>query len=137
MEHSLHHKIKVERAMAPITTTSATTSNGVIVDTAGHESCEFVVLTGTVAASAAATFTIQESDASNLAGATTVSAEETLGSITLTATSDDGEFRMGSIGKKRYQRISMITTHAASTEIEGAVCILGHPKNAPVAEQSG
>jgi len=135
-----HSNITAVRAMAPATVTSATDTDGIVVDTLGYESCEFIVMCGTIAAGGVATFRIEESDVNTFGGEETVvgavNAEELLGSISIDASSDDKPLRIGSAGKKRYQRLTMVTTTANSVEIENAVAILGHPENCPTAEQS-
>lgn len=135
MEHSLHHKVKAVSAMDSNTINSATTTDGNAIDTLGYESLEYIVQTGTVTTAGTVSVLLEESDTS-FTGETTVPAEENLGgaNVVIVAADDDKVFRCGSIGKKRYQRIAIVTA-GTNNFIVAIVGVLGHPKNAAVAEQ--
>lgn len=133
MEFDLYSNIETRNALTRTVSTSVQVLNGVTVDTKGYESVVFSLNTETVAAGGAATAKIQESDDDSVW--TDVSTDETLGSITIDDTDDAKWFRIGSISKKRYQRLVVTTTNAASTIVQ-ATAILGNPKVGPVAAQS-
>ena len=78
---------------------------------------------------------LEESDDSGMAGATAVLADETLGALTgFIVTDDDSTKRVGSIGKKRYQRLTLEGTATSVIDFVSAIAVLGNPKTAPVAQ---
>jgi hypothetical protein len=114
----------------PQTISSDTTTNGIIIDTAGYESLEFVIQTATITLGTI-TPVIQESDDSGLADPVTVTDASgfllgTLADATFAATDDNKTKRIGYAGKKRYVRLSVVTASSANLVV-GAVAILGAP----------
>ena len=79
---------------------------------------------------------LEEGDDSGLSDAAVVSVDETLGALTgVVATEEQSTKRVGSIGKKRYQRISIVSTGVTTgVDHATAIAVLGHPKTAPVAQ---
>jgi hypothetical protein len=79
----------------------------------------------------------EEGDDAALADAAAVPADETLGALTgFVAADDDAIKRIGSIGKKRYQRLSIVSTGVTTgVDFMGATAVLGHAKSGPVSEQ--
>lgn len=133
MNRDLHNNILAAVALATATINSNTTTSGLIIDTAGYESLEFIVLSGTITDGAYA-LNILESDDSGMSGATSVPAADVLGDLTGFALADDNVVkRIGSIGKKRYQQLQIISTAVTTGGSFGAVAVQGHPKHAPVA----
>jgi len=136
MEYDLHNNIKTSLALAVQDITTNTTTVGAIIDTKDFESLEFSVTSGTLTDGAYA-FVLEEGDASNLSDAAAVSTDETLGSLTgFVAADDDTVKRVGSIGKKRYQRLSIVSTGTTSggTNFTGTA-IQGNAKTMPVPNQ--
>ena len=134
MEHDLHNRIDDLVAMTSQTIASDTTTVGEIIDSKGFESLEFIAQSGTITDGAYA-FLLEESDDSGMSGATVVSADETLGSLTGFADSDDdATIRVGSIGKKRFQRLSLVSTGTSSGGVFSAIAVLGHAHTNPVAQ---
>lgn len=134
MEHSLHHKVSIINAATH--GTNATGIDGTVIDSAGFESLEYVIQVGTILGTASLAVVLEESDEVTFGGEeTAVSADDTLGALpTIGASQASGSvLRVGTIGKKRYQRITIVGT--VSTGTYGAIGILGHPKNAATAEQ--
>jgi len=131
----MHHRVKQAVALQLAAISSNTTTVGEIIDTQGFESLEFIVQVGTITDGAYALL-LEESDASNMSGATAVTAEETLGVLTgFVAADDDTAKRVGTIGKKRFQRLSIVTTGVTTgVDFIGAVAVQGHPFTAPTAE---
>ncbi len=106
-----------------------------IVDRLGYGSVTFVLLTGTLA-DADATFAVlvEHGDAANLSDAVAVPDGLLVGTEALAGFTfaDDGKARkVGYVGGKRYQRLTITPTGNASAANLGAVAILGHPVNAP------
>ena len=135
MERDLHSNVDDRLAFGPAAISTDTTTAGDIIDTLGYESLEFIVAMGTITDGAYA-FLLHEGDAANLSDAALVSADETLGALTgFALTDDDSTLRVGSIGKKRYQRLSIVSTATTTgVNMAAAVAVLGHPKVAPVAQ---
>lgn len=135
MEYDLHNNVNVVAVLAPVAIATNTTTNGVIIDTAEYGSLEYIVSAGVLTDGAYA-FTIQESDDSGMSGATNVAADDLLGALASLAATDDGKIqRVGIIGKKRYQRIAVVSTGTTSGGLVGIVAVQGTPKRAPVADQ--
>jgi len=134
-EYDLHRNVKDEVALNSQDITTDTTTNGNVIDTVGFESIEFVVQSGTITDGAYA-FLLEEDDVVGFGSATAVPADETLGVLTgFVAADDDSSLRVGSIGKKRFQRLSIVSTSTTTGGTKfSSVAILGHPKSAPTAE---
>lgn len=135
MEKDLHSNIDDRVAMDPQAISTNTTTVGNIIDTVGYESLEFLITMGTITDGAYALL-LEEGDDSGLSDAAAVPAAETLGALTGFAdTDDDSVKRVGSIGKKRYQRLSIVSTGVTTgVNMAQAVAVLGDPKRAPVAQ---
>ena len=135
MERDLHSNVNGLIALAAAAINSNTTTVGEIIDSLGFEALEFFVSMATITDGVYALL-LEEGDDSGLADATAVSADETLGVLTgFVAADDDSVKRVGSIGKKRYQRLSVVSTGVTTgVSIASALAVLGHPKTAPVAE---
>lgn len=136
MEYDLHSNIQTALALAVQAITTDTTTAGAIIDTAGFESLEYTVTSGTLTDGAYA-FKLEEGDDSGLSDAADVPAAEILGSLTGFALADDDTVkRVGSIGKKRYQRLSIVSTATTTGGTNfHATAIQGNPIRGPVAEQ--
>lgn len=127
----LHNNVDERIALNFQTINSDTTTNGVIIDTQGFESVEFVVPTGTVSAGDV-TPALQEGDDSGLSDAATVSSDNTIGSL-VTLDAANGITRVGYVGKKRYVRLNAVTDNSANLQV-GGIVILSNPHSAPVAQ---
>lgn len=129
----MHHNVKTEVALASATLTA--TATGEIVDTSGYESLEFTVQFGTIT-DGTYELTVEQGDEADMSDAAAVPVENLLtdGVAVVPADSDSCK-RIGSIGKKRYQRL-VITVGGATTGAAGvaAQAILGTPKSAPTPE---
>lgn len=135
MHQDLHSNIKVENVIPPEALTANT--NSAVIDTAGFESLEYIIHVGAAMAGGGFTVTLAQGEESDLSDATDVPAEETLGDLPVIETGDtDKVFRVGVVGKKRYQAVSLIETGAITGGVVGVTAVLGHPRHAPVADQS-
>lgn len=136
MQQEQHHNVKSVLGLAVQGITTNTTTVGAIIDTAGFESIEWAILSGTITDGAYA-LVLEEGDDSGLSDAAAVSADETLGALTgFVAADDDTVKRIGSIGKKRYQRLSIVSTGVTTGGTNFvSLATLGHPHHAPVDEQ--
>ncbi len=135
MEYDLHSNVDDRMALNPAAITTNTTTVGNIIDSLNFESLEFIVSMGTITDGAYALL-LEEGDDSGLSDATAVSDDETLGALTgFVAADDDSTLRVGSIGKKRYQRLSLVSTGVTTgVDAAQATAVLGHPLSAPVAQ---
>lgn len=133
MERDLHNNIDSRVAVVEQAIVADATVVGEIIDTVGFESLEYIIQVGTITTGNLA-LVIEESDDSGMAGATAVPAAETLGALTgFIVTSDDEVRRIGSVGKKRYQRLTLEGTDTSVIDFVSAVAVLGHPRRGPVA----
>lgn len=133
MEYDQHNNVNAAVALDITAIGSNTTTVGNIIDTLGYESIEFVALSGTLTDGAYA-FKIEDGDDSALADAADVDSALILGDLTgFAATDDDAVKRVGTIAKKRYVRLSIVSTGVTTGGTIGAVAVQGHPKRGPVA----
>ena len=137
MLRDLHHNIDVRRVISPVSDADNTALVGQIIDIQGFGSLEYLINTGSLG-DADATFTalLEESDASDMTGATAVADSDLLGTELLAGFQfdDDNEVRkLGYIGSKRYTRLTITPAGNASAALIGAVAVLGHPAIRPVA----
>jgi hypothetical protein len=136
MEYDLHSYVKVLVALDYQVINTDTVTDGNQIDTLGFESLEYAILTATITAAGVVAVILEESDTGAWAGEeSVVPADETLGGTIVFADGDDDAiFRCGSIGKKRYQRITL-DSDATTNGAFAAIAILSNPKTIPVAEQ--
>jgi len=136
MEFDLHSKIKVASVITPTAGAAAGASVvGSIIDTLGFESFEYAIHSGTIT-TGSFSVTLEEGNVSNLSDATAVPAANLLGaSPTFVVTDDNQVRRVGIIGKKRYQRLTLV---GASTPVGAfaVVAVLGNPVVLPVPAQA-
>ncbi|MGK9199017.1 hypothetical protein [Sinorhizobium meliloti] len=131
----LHNNIGVAVALNNGSIASNTTTNGVIIDTAGFESIEFVVQSGTITDG---TYTpgITAGDASDLSDGATVAAPDLLGTnagAQFVAADDNVAKKIGYKGGKRYVRLHVLSTGVTTGGTFSAVAIKGNARSAPVA----
>lgn len=134
-EFDLHSNVKQEVALDSQDITTNTTTVGNIIDTVGFESIEFVIQSGVITDGAYA-LVLEQGDDSGLSDAAVVPSDEVLGVLTgFVAADDNASKRVGSIGKKQFQRLSIVSTGTTTGATKfSSVAILGHPKTAPTAE---
>jgi hypothetical protein len=134
----LHNNIHPRRGISPA---AAVTDNTPFVsqinDAQGYQSVEFILLTGALA-DADATFTllVEDGDAANLSDAAAVDDKFLLGTEALASpnfASDDKVFKIGYVGPKRYQRVTVTPAANTGNAFVAGVWINGHPLHAPTA----
>lgn len=132
-EMDLHTLVKVARVISPQTTTTDVV--GQVVDTAGFESLEYLIALGVI--DGAGTFLLEQAD--DLAFTVNVEvlpASQRLGAIpTFVGTDDNQVRRVGVIGKRRFQRLTLDMTTAGTGNLVSVVGLLGHVKHAPADAQ--
>jgi len=131
-EYDLHSLIKPEVALDSQEITTNTTTVGNIIDTVGFESIDFQFQSGTIT-DGTYTFILRQGDEANLSDAAVVPPEEVLGDLTGFVAADDNAVKhVGSVGKKRFQEVSILSADTSSGATDmSCIAILGHPKTAP------
>ena len=134
----LHNMTQAKVALTSQAISTDTTTAGEIIDTAGFESLEFILLTKALTDGDYAVL-MQEGDDSALADAATVAAAEVLGLVNFDDDTDDNAVaRTGYIGKKRYVRLNIVSTNTTTgIDIISAVALLGTAHHQPIAAQNG
>ena len=135
MEYDLHSNVKVKTGIAPVAALGADTDSAVI-DTIGFESFEWLISLGVITTG---TFSLvfEESDVVTFGGEeTVVPAANVIGDSPTYIATDDGEARrVGIVGKKRFQRCTLVG--AATPVAVGAIlALLSNPVTIPVAAQA-
>lgn len=140
------HNIQVKRVLSPASVADNTAQVGEIIDRLGFDSLTYLILTGAIAdADMTAVVLLEESDASNMAGAVAVADTDMITQLAGTAPEaaagfqfdDDNEVRkLGYVGNKRYTRLTITPAANASAALLAAVAVLGHPSSAPVTQAS-
>ena len=140
MRKDNHNGLFPKTLFAPIAaqTNSSTARVSNIIDTAGYESLELVLINGTNT-DATATFAVlvEDGDDSAVSDAAAVDDAYLLGTEALAGFTfaNDGICRkIGYIGTKRYVRVTVTPTSNDSGDwFMAGVAILGHVKSAPTA----
>lgn len=134
MEYDLHNNVNDVHALNHQTISTNTTTVGDIIDTAGYESIEFLIQSATIT-DGVYTVKLEDGDDSGLSDAADVSSELVLGSLPAHVAADDNVVkRVGCISKKRYVRLSLVSTGTTTGGALGAVAVQGHPHSKPVAQ---
>ena len=114
---------------------SNTTTAGVIIDGLGYESSLFIIQSGTLT-DGAYTILIEDGNDSGLSDAAAVADAFLLGTeaaASFALADDNTTKRIGYCGKKRYQRLSIVSSATSSGGTLGAVCVLGDAITQPTA----
>lgn len=109
----------------------AATIKGNTIDLSGFATALLVVNTGAIVAAGDYTAKLQHSDTTTDGDFTDVAADDLLGTLPASLT-EDGTFRQGYTGSKRYIRV-VVTKNGGTSIAAGAVVIKGTPALAPVA----
>ena len=142
MEFDLHHEMKPLVALRAAAIITDTDTDGIIIDTLGFNGIEFAAFTGDWTDGAFAT-QIEHADAANFSDGEIVAAGDLLGTPGVLG-ADDAVARVGYIGgtvasgdyeKRRYVRLTIVSTGTTSGSIIGGLAILGIPMHGPVADQ--
>lgn len=134
----LHNHIKVSRAISPVSVADNTAQVSEIIDTAGYESLELVILTGTLG-DAAATFTVllEDGDDPDLGDDGAAVADTFLlgteAAASFDQADDDTTFKLGYVGSKRYVRATITPADNATASLLAACWVQSHARHQPVA----
>ena len=132
----LHNNIAPKRGISPaaaVTDNTAFVSQ--ILDMAGYEAAEFIVLTGSIAdADTTIACLVEHGDVSNLSDAAAVPDAQLLGLETQAGpifSDDDKVFKIGYIGNKRYVRVTFTPAANTGNIFLAGVWIGGGARNKP------
>lgn len=116
----------------------AADTNGAVIDTALIGSLEYFIHVGTAFVGGGFDVTLEESDVVTFGGEeTAVPADETLGPLPQIAITDaDTVFRVGSVGKKRYQRIVLTETDTITAGVIGVLAVAQDYRHNPQPAQA-
>ncbi|MBB4192789.1 hypothetical protein [Rhizobium aethiopicum] len=135
----IHNTLHVVPLIVPIAArTDNTAIVSAIIDTAGYNAAEFVIVTGTnTDTNATFAVTVDAGDVANLSDAAAVPASQLVGTLTQASFDfgDDNECRkIGYIGTKRYVRVTVTPSGNDSGNIFiSGVAVLGYPATGPTA----
>jgi hypothetical protein len=138
------NNILVKRVISPVSVADNTAAVGQVIDRLGYESLTYLIATGSIA-DADATFAVllEESDASDMTGATAVADADMISQASGTAPeaaagfqydSDNQVRKLGYVGNRRYTRMTITPSANASAALLSAVAVLGHSHSAPVTQ---
>lgn len=116
-------------SLAPAVVTA--TTSGTHADLQGFNSATLIVNTGAIAGDGLFDVNLQHSDTTTGGDFVDVPAGELLGSLP-DALAANTTYKQGYKGTKRYVR-AVITKQSGTSVAAGAVLVLGHPYDAPVA----
>lgn len=129
-------RINPVMVMPPIAAITDNTARvGSIIDRKNFESVTYLILTGTLT-DADATFAVllEESDASDMTGATTVAAADLIGTAALagfTFANDNVCRKIGYAGNLRYTRMTITPSANTGNFFVAVTAILGHAQLRP------
>lgn len=132
----LHNNIHPRRGISPA---AAVTDNTPFVsqinDAQGYQSVEFLAILGALA-DADATFAVlvEDGDQANLSDAAAVDDKFLLGTEAqagFTYADDNKVFKIGYVGPKRYQRVTITPANNTGNAFVAGVWLCGHPLHAP------
>lgn len=138
MEFDLHSRIKAVHALLAQVHIDAST-NGATIDSLGFESCEYIAQVS-LAIDGDFEITLEQApdDGTGSPGAwAAVPAADVLGvGPIVIATADAAKvYRLGSVGKERFQRCVLVETAANTVGVVGVIAVLSNPSVGPAAEQ--
>jgi hypothetical protein len=113
-----------------------TTTPGEIIDTKTFVSLEFLILSSAlVSGDGIFTIILEHGDDSGLSDAAAVPVAEVLGAAVFTGSDPNTAKRVGYIGKKRYVRLSIVSTNITTGFAQfTAAAMLGKPYHQPVVD---
>jgi hypothetical protein len=128
----LKNNISVKNALNIASISTNTTTAGIEIDTQGFESVTFEIITG-ARTDGTVTPLIQETDVTGSYSGS-VDDNDLIGTEALAALSTaQSRSIIGYVGKKRYVKLSLVSTSVTTGLTAGASAILGNPKHLPVA----
>jgi len=131
MEYDLHNSVLGALGFPITAIASDTTTAGVIIDSLGFESMEFFIASGTIT-DGTYDVILEDGDDSGLSDAAVIDPELVLGSLPQFVAADDNiTERVGTITKKRYVRMSIVSTGVTTGGTLSAVAVRAHAHTRP------
>jgi len=132
MERDLTSSVEPKIALKLQTISTSTTTVGEIIDSQGFESVDFSFITGTLT-DGDYQVALEDGEESNLSDAATVSSDFIIGTLPnfVDDTDDDVIGHFGYNGKKRFIRMSIVSTNVSSGAVVGGQATEGHAINRP------
>ena len=135
MEFDLHSSVKVKTGIAPVAALGAD-NDSVVIDTIDFDSFEWLIALGVITTG---TFScvFEESDVVTFGGEeTVVPAANVIGASPTWIATDDGQARrVGIVGKKRFQRMTLVGA-ATPVAVGVILALLSNPREKPTAAQA-
>lgn len=124
---NLNSGVKLQRVINA-TAVGTTNINGAVVDTAGFDTCRFIVAHGTIT-DGTPDIKVQQgsqSDGSDMA--------DLAGTLVTVADTDDNDLAVVEVSRprERYLRVVVVRGGATGSVIDGAIAELGNPRRSPV-----
>lgn len=131
MEYDLHNSVLQKVALDIQDISTDTTTVGNIIDTLGFESIEFIASIGPTNAG---TYTVilEDGDDSGLGDAAVIDSELVIGALPVLDTADTAE-RVGTITKKRFVRLSLLSAGSSLVNLLGSTAVLSNAHTRPTA----
>jgi hypothetical protein len=117
---------KLAKAAAAISTN--TTTNGLVIDLQGFDSCRFDIASATLTDGTYAV-SIQEGTASDGSDMADAPASSVLGSVSFAAADDNTVKSLSYVGSKRYARIKIVSTGVTTGGTLGATAVLARQRH--------
>ena len=132
-EYDLHNSVLIGES--DVFPTAGASSVSTVVDTRGFESLEWLIISGVITTGTFTTVLQQADDLAFTINVEAVPSEEVLGGLPSFIATDDGQHRrVGTVGKRRFQRLTLV---GAATPV-AVMTVLGlqsNPQTAPTAAQ--
>ncbi len=130
---TFNQEVSVEVALPSQSITSNTsTVSSIIIDTAGNEAFDVALVSGTIT-DGVYDLLLEHGDDSGLADAATVATTDldaAISSVQIILTDDDTAKSIGYVGKKRYIRVTIVSTGVTTGGAIGVVVVRGRPHKA-------
>lgn len=131
MEYDLHNSVLQKVALDIQDISTDTDTDGNVIDTLGFESIEFIA---TIGVTNAGTYTLrlEDSDTGAFAGEEAeIDTELVLGVQPVLLDTTDTAVRLGTITKKQFVRLTLVSAGSSGANFLGAVAILSNPHTSP------
>ena len=135
MEYDLHNSVLQKVAFNIQDISADTTTVGNIIDTLGFESIEFIVSAGPLNAGTY-TVVLEDGDDSGLGDAAVIDSELVLGALPVIdegVPDDNTAKRVGTITKKRFVRLSLVSAGSSLVNLLGSTAVLSNAHTRPTA----
>jgi len=131
MERDLESSVLGVNALDNADITTNTTTVGNIIDTVGFESLTYFIQAGTLV-DGDYNVLLEDGEDSNLSDAAPVGLDFLIGSLPVFADTEDGAVKeVGVVSKKRFQRLSIVSTNVTTGGPLTSIAVKGHADSRP------